>query len=606
MCGIAGIIQAGSDGVAAAMAGRLRHRGPDGSGEWACEDVSLSHRRLSIIDLAGGKQPLHNEDASVHVTYNGELYNFHELRDELRGLGHTFTTASDTEVVVHAWEEWGRDCVERFRGMFAFAIWDMKKRQLFLARDRAGIKPLFYCRAGSLFAFASELQAFAAIPELTRTLDREALDLYLHFQYIPAPFTIFKEIRKLPPAHTLLVSPDSEPDVRRYWELKFEPETGLSENDWIDRLDAVISESVRLHLVSDVPFGAFLSGGVDSSLVTSYMSEHLREEHVRTYSIGFDDPEFDELSCARIVSEHLKTTHREEVVHPDALAILPELVRHYGEPFADSSAIPTYYVSRLAAQNVKMVLSGDGGDEAFAGYASYAFMAREHRPARGFHRRARFLLGQAGRRAKLLPPLPDPRRTWFAMVAGFDEAARADLWRVKGSEEAAWRWFAKEAPVNGTDLCSRFQGFDLRHYLPDDILTKVDIASMCHSLEVRVPLLDHVVLETAARVPVDLRLKSMGVDSNGMPRFETKYILKKVAERRVPREVIWREKKGFSIPLARWTHGALGTLAEEWFGGSDARVFEYFEPQAVRSAIRNPRQVWALVFLEAWFREMAS
>ncbi|HEY4641153.1 MAG TPA: asparagine synthase (glutamine-hydrolyzing), partial [Thermoanaerobaculia bacterium] len=418
MCGIAGILDAdhADPGAAIAMANRIRHRGPDGSGEWSCAAISLSHRRLSIIDLEGGRQPLANEDASVHVTYNGEIYNFRELRKTLLDCGHTFTTVSDTEVLVHAWEEWGRDCVEKLRGMFAFAIWDEKKQQLLLARDRAGIKPLYYYRSGSRFAFASELQAFSG---WERTLDPEALDLYLHFQYIPAPYTIYKEIRKLPPAHTLLISPRSEPDIRRYWSLRFEPGNGLSESQWLDELDAVISESVRLHLVSDVPFGAFLSGGVDSSLVTSYMSEHLRDEHVRTYSIGFDDPDYDELPYARIVSDYLHTTHREEMVYPDAIAILPELVRHYGEPFADSSAIPTYYVSRLAAADVKMVLSGDGGDEAFAGYASYAFMAREHRPARGFARRARFLLGSAGRRAHLLPPLADPRRTWFSMVAGF-------------------------------------------------------------------------------------------------------------------------------------------------------------------------------------------
>lgn len=616
MCGISGVLGSlpASDlaSVAGRMASRLAHRGPDGQGVWSADGVALSHRRLAIIDPAAGHEPLSNEDGTVWITFNGEIYNFKSLREELQRKGHHFKTHCDTEVIVHGWEEWGEEIVPRLRGMFAFALYDTKRRSLFMARDRAGIKPLYYAIGDGIFAFASELQAFDDVPGIDRELDLDAIDLYLHFQYIPAPYTAFRGIRKLPAAHTLTV--DATGNVlgpTRYWSLAFGEPVRLSEDDWIDRLDEVISESVRLHLVSDVPFGAFLSGGVDSSLVTAYMVRHLGAG-VRTFSIAFDEADVDESEFSRLVAAHLGTTHTEKHVRADAFAILPRLVRHYGEPFADSSAIPTYYVSQAAAAEVKMVLSGDGGDEGFAGYLSYAGVAANFPPPVGKYRKMRFAAGNMARAFGLRPPLPNPDDFWFENVAYFGAQRRRSLWRhgVRPSNDAARAWFDRDIAANGPkDMTRRYQRMDLLSYLPYDILAKVDVASMCHSLEVRVPLLDHVVLETAASIPSSLKLKPLDPDD---PRqgYEGKYILKKLASRLVPEAAVWRPKRGFGIPIEQWIVGPLNQFAEDYLLSQKTQLNELFEPAAMRQLVDDVRRgeggahrVWSLMFLEEWLRQ---
>lgn len=618
MCGIAGILAPGVPAhdvanMARAMATCIAHRGPDGDGVWTRDGIALSHRRLAIIDPAAGHQPLSNEDGSVWITYNGELYNFETLRRDLIARGHTFRTHSDTEVLVHGWEEWGEDVVNRLRGMFAFAIYDSRRSVLFLARDRIGIKPLYYSSGNGFFAFASELQAFDGISNVDRELDLDALDLYLHLQYIPAPFTAFRGIRKLLPGHTLTIDATgrmSEP--RRYWSLEFAEPIRMREEEWIDRLDEVISESVRLHLVSDVPFGAFLSGGVDSSLVTAYMVRHLGAG-VRTFSIAFEESEMDESEYSRMVATHLGTTHHESHVRPDAFAILPRLVRHYGEPFADSSAVPTFYVSQAAAREVKMVLSGDGGDEAFAGYASYAGIASIFPPPRGTYRRMRFFLGNLARAAGLRPPLPNADAFWFENNAYFGSVRRETLWRqgLRTNANPARDWFDQNIAAGGpADVCRRYQRMDLLSYLPYDILTKVDVASMANSLEVRVPLLDHVVLETAVSIPSNLKLRPIMGDGTRPIGFEGKYILKKLASRLVPHTAVWRPKKGFGVPIEPWLLGPLRGLAEEYLFSSQSQLNEFLEPAAIRNTVEEFRggggganRVWALLFLEEWLRQ---
>ncbi len=370
MCGIAGFVSAqvaDRRRVLRSMAERIRHRGPDGIGEHDDGLAALAHTRLSIIDVAGGAQPLTNEDGTIWITFNGEIYNFKELRKTLENCRHVFKSATDSEVIVHAYEEWGTDCFEKFRGMFAVGIWDSRKQQLIVARDRLGIKPVVYCQGREGFAFASEIQSLTVWPGFDPTIDQQAIDLYLFLQYIPQPFTAYSCLRKLPPASYVIVSANGECSAPvRYWNLRFEPNHTRSLSQWTEEFDHVLKESVFLHTVSDVPFGAFLSGGLDSSTVVSYMSGILKEP-VRTFSIRFSETEFDESPYARLVANQFGTQHFEETVEVDAISILPKLVQHYGEPFADSSAVPTYYVSQLASQHVKMVLSGDGGDESLAG-----------------------------------------------------------------------------------------------------------------------------------------------------------------------------------------------------------------------------------------------
>jgi asparagine synthase (glutamine-hydrolysing) len=616
MCGIGGVL-AFADGVDSgptlrAMSASMSHRGPDGEGFLQRDRVGLLHRRLSIIDVGGGAQPMSNEDGTVWISFNGEIYNFRELREQLEGHGHAFRTASDTEVVVHAYEQWGEQCVTKLNGMFAFAIWDERRGELFLARDRVGIKPLVYWHGRDCFAFASELQALRAIPALQPTTDLAAVDLYLHFQYIPAPYTVYAEVRKLPPACTLTVDRNGQlRGPRRYWNLEFRAERALSEEEWCRRLDHELREAVRRQTVSDVPFGAFLSGGADSSTVVAYMSEVLKEP-VRTFSIGFAEDEYDETGYARQVAGQLGTLHFEERVTPEGLDVLPRLVRHYGEPFADSSAVPTYYLSRVAAAHVKMVLSGDGGDENFAGYRTYQSTIRQRIGPADPVRRARFMAGAILRAMHLRPQLPSALESWYGSVAYFNDAARASLWRPEYAthipQTRAWMR-AQFTQARQPDLCSHLQKLDIATYLPNDILTKVDIASMMNSLEVRVPLLDHELMEMVATIPPALKWRR----GSGKQPDTGKYILKKTAQRFFTPEFLNRKKMGFEVPIRSWFAGESRAWIRERLLAREGALGAWFEPAAIERLLSPPGgeqpnhlRVWSLLVLQEWLQQNAE
>ena len=614
MCGIAGLLRLDGGSPTHAQIDALNrrqiHRGPDGEGIFLDGPVGLGHRRLAIIDPSGGNQPMRNESGDVWLVANGEVYNFRELRSELEALGHCFTSHSDCEVIVHGYEAWGDGVVPRLRGMFAFALWDGRRRQLLLARDRLGIKPLCYSHNAGRFAFASEIQALRALPNFDATVDTEALDRYLHLQYIPAPQSIYRGVRKLPPAHTLTITPDGgEPVLRRYWQLTWQPDESLTEAEWVERLDAALGDAVRSHLVADVPFGAFLSGGVDSSTVAAYMAETLGQG-LETFTIGFDQGGFDERGPAHEAAVRLGSRHHESVVGLDILDLLPRLVHHYGEPFADSSALCTWRVCEAARESVTMVLSGDGGDELFAGYPYYPKLVEQF-PAMSAPRRTRRLAGDLLRRLGLLNPVPTLAESWYGRSPFFDDALRRRLWwpdyHDRIGTTRTWHE-AQFARIARLDTLSQCQSVDLQTYLPFDNLTKVDIASMAHGLEVRVPLLDHPLLETVMRIPARYRLAR--IDARGQFRGEDwcgKYILKRAAQCFYPWEFLQRPKMGFSVPLADWFAGANKDELQDRLLDSAAGLDEWFDPTEMRRLVEEHGQsadhghrLWALLFLAEW------
>ncbi|MCA9108618.1 MAG: asparagine synthase (glutamine-hydrolyzing) [Planctomycetaceae bacterium] len=623
MCGVCGILRFdGSLGCCASvdrMSHNMSHRGPDGDRSQRVGPVILGHRRLSIIDLEGGAQPMSNEDGSVWVTYNGELYNYRELRVQLLAAGHHFRSSSDTEVIVHAWEEWGERCVEQFRGMFAFAIADENRRELFLARDHLGIKPLYYYHSTRQFAFASELQALLALPDFPNEIDLQALDDYLRLLYVPAPRTIYRNVSKLPPAHRITIGFDGKTDgPEPYWTLQFRAEENGSFDEWSVRLEEVLRDSVRAHLVADVPFGAFLSGGIDSTAIVGLMAEEMTEP-VRTFSIGFDESDFSELEYAREVAQYWKTDHHEEIVRPDALSILPELVRHYGEPFGDSSAIPTYYVSRLARHHVPMVLTGDGGDEALLGYGRYLGWRKWVNP--GLPQRPRWKQLVRPALARISPnrfPTDSQSRPcrledWLGWVGSVPHRLRRDLWhpdRHKSLSQHVKEFEEIDQEAAGVPPEQYGQYIDYRTYLPYDILTKVDIASMCHSLETRTPLVDVRVAEFAAIIPWH-----MNVRRNEYGNWTGKHLLKQYVAKHFGPSFVERKKTGFGVPLKHWfaTGGALRTELCDRFVVSDARIYEFFQRETVHSLIDghgrensdSSQLLWQLLFLENWLEQNA-
>jgi asparagine synthase (glutamine-hydrolysing) len=593
MCGIAGLLQfdnqSGARERTLLLTRALSHRGPDDEAVVVRGPAILGHRRLSIIDLQGGRQPLANEDESIWITCNGEIYNYRELRDELQHHGHSFRTRSDTEVIVHAYEEWGDSCVEHFRGMFAFAILDERRHRLFLARDHFGIKPLYYVHTSTFFAFASELQSLRLLPDVSWDLDLQAMDQYLALQYIPAPGTIYGAANKLPPACRMSVSFDgrvSQPE--QYWRLRFMPNEKRSEVDTLAELDSVLRESVNAHLMADVPFGAFLSGGVDSSTVVAYMSELLGRP-VKTFSIGFDEADYSELNFARQVSHVCGTEHHEEIVRPDALGILPALVHHYGEPFGDNSAIPTFYVSRLARGEVPMVLSGDGGDECFAGYEDTYMPWMRHLAltGAGVPTRARSVEDYM----PFVSSSPRWREAMWLPERGVTCAAVPPVFQAEFTNARDWPG------------CSQAQYIDLKTYLPNSVLTKVDIASMMHGLEVRTPILDTRVVEFAATIPVSYNVKLTADEWVG------KRMLKGIASRWFSREFVDRPKQGFGLPLARWLGdaGAVTLAARERCQDSTSPLREYFKVDQINDVIqrRSENLIWRLLVLDEWLRQDA-
>jgi asparagine synthase (glutamine-hydrolysing) len=627
MCGIFGEVryEAGAGRPIGPALEAMRHRGPDASGEWSDGTCALGHQRLAIIDLSeAGRQPLGNEDGTVQVTFNGEIYNFATLRKELRGLGHRFRTRTDTEVIVHAYEQWGTRCVDRLRGMFAFAVWDQRRRRLYLARDRVGKKPLFYTRQTDRFLFASELQGLLADPAVPREVDFASLDTYLTYGYIPAPASAFRGVAKLPPAHwlTLDLRP-GEPDFRveRYWALEYGPKLRLSEAEACEALRETLTEAVRLRMVSDVPLGAFLSGGIDSSIVVGLMAR-LSDRPVKTFSIGFEEAVFNELDHARRVADRWGTDHHPLVIRPDALAVVEMLARHFGEPYADSSAVPTYYVSQITRESVTVALNGDGGDESFAGYERYLAHRLAGRIGRvpGVRRIATAL-------ARALPDSTDPRnrvRRARRFLASFDQPAdrRYARWLTFFRPEAKDRLYTEgfreqvgtAAPLAwleslygqaaGLDPVDAAMSVDVRSYLPFDLLVKVDITSMANSLEARSPFLDHAVMEFAARLPARYKLRGR----------TSKYLLKRAFADLLPPENVSRPKMGFGVPVGRWFRGPLRELLRDSLLSGRAVARGYFRPAEVDRLVNlhlegradHTIQLWNLLMLELWYSEMVA
>jgi asparagine synthase (glutamine-hydrolysing) len=618
MCGIAGFVESagasplnteGRERLIQRMCDVIRHRGPDDQGTLVADGVALGMRRLSIIDLSTGHQPIHNEDRTIWVVFNGEIYNFRELRNELAAAGHRFYTATDTETIVHAYEEWGTAAVGRFRGMFGLAIWDARSRMLLIARDRLGIKPLHYAEVNGRLYFGSEIKSLLEAPELSRDLDLAALDHYLSFLYTPRDGSIFKNIRKLPPAHLLTWS-DGRVTLQRYWQLPADETYNDSEASAVRDLRTVLSDAVRSHLVSDVPLGAFLSGGIDSSLVVGLMA-HTSGARVKTFSIGFNEPEFDEIEHARLVAQHFDTDHHEFVVKPDAISILDRLVSHFDEPFADPSAIPTWYVSEMARRHVTVVLSGDGGDELFGGYDRYV----PHPRVAAFDRYSPRALRRAAAIAATRLPHGARGRNFLRHVGRNAQGRYIDSIRFFAADEKPALLTADVLRMlNGADAevrlarhferyahlpwPSQMMRFDAETYLPEDVLTKVDRMSMAHSIESRVPLLDNEVISFACSLPASLKIR------NG----RRKHVLKEVASTLLPAAILNRRKQGFGVPLGVWFRDDLRELFADTLLSAAALQRGYFEPASVRRLVEDhvsgrrdhTWRLWQLVVFERW------
>ncbi|SFH82974.1 asparagine synthase (glutamine-hydrolyzing) [Planctomicrobium piriforme] len=635
MCGIAGAVwsrpeDAVDRNTLTRMTTAIQHRGPDDYGLLFSSDLEggqavsaqcgLGHRRLSIIDLGGGHQPLGNEDGTVWTVFNGEIYNYRELREELIARGHKLATSSDTEVIVHLYEELGPRCVEKMRGMFAFAVWDQRRGRLLLARDRMGQKPLFYRQDGSRLLFGSELKAILQVPGLPREVDPRSIDLFLTYQYVPHPHTIFKGYHKLPPAH-VAVFEQGELTVSRYWEPPYAEPAGppLSPEKWRQELRATLTESVRLRMRSDVPVGAFLSGGIDSTIIAGLMQSQ-SERPIHTFSIGFPIKEFDERSFARQAAEHLKTDHHEYLVEPSALGMLPKLIWHYDEPFGDSSAIPTMYLSEVTRQVVKVALSGDGGDELFAGYSRYQavhlaamsdWLPSPIKSLLGWRMWQQIPTstrqGAIGRRAKrFIEALSQsPERRYLRWIGIFDQRMRNELYtpeflqQLDGYDSGEFI-HAAYAACPDRDFVTRTTCADVLTYLPCDILTKVDIASMAYALEARSPFLDHRVAELAARMPIELKFQP----------GRGKKILVETFQDLLPPSIQQRPKMGFGVPIDHWMRNEYRQLLSDLLLSQRSLDRGLFRKEAVERLIQehlNNRwdhayRLWNLLCLELWHR----
>jgi len=622
MCGIAGVLYADSGRtvdpeVLSAMGDAIAHRGPDGHGVFRTAAAALIHRRLAIIDPNGGQQPISNEDESIHVVFNGEIYNYRVLRTELENRGHTFRTHSDTEVLVHLYEEYGHDLCRHLRGMFAFAIWDARRKDLFLARDHLGQKPLFIYRDARKLVFGSELKAILAHPEIDRSIDPYAIEDYLTFGFIPGQRSIFSRISKLPAGHRLHASGTRlQNSPERYWQLSFDHEDNASCEEWTQRIDSALKESVAAHLVADVPVGAFLSGGVDSSAIVAMMAE-LQSEPVRTFSIGFHESRYSELPFAREVAQHFGCHHTEEIVTPEAARDLDDLAFLYDEPFADASTIPTMAVSRLAARHLKVVLSGDGGDELFGGYSRYAHDLKEARIRRWIPSVIRSLvlrpMAAIWPRADWLPrPLRiqtalqnlslDPASAYANTVSICRSSVRSTLLnqdyasRIRGYEPE--QTLTSEFRRGHRDDLSGMLSADTAILLPDDFLTKVDRGSMGFGLEVRTPLIDWKLMELVASMPSEFKIR----------RGSKKWILKHLFAPRLPNNLVHRRKQGFEIPVNEWLRGPLREQVQSSLLRPDCEVGQFLDLKTIRRLYEHHRRglgqhgqlLWSLLVLARW------
>ncbi|WP_119352627.1 XrtA/PEP-CTERM system amidotransferase [Azohydromonas sediminis] len=630
MCGITGIFDTrGTRDIDRAVLQRMNdaqfHRGPDEGSVHVEPGLGLGHRRLSIIDIATGQQPLFNEDGSVVVVFNGEIYNYQQLIPELQAAGHTFRTKSDTEVIVHAWEQWGEACVERFRGMFAFALWDRGRQTLFLARDRLGVKPLYYALLddGRLL-FGSELKSLLADGGLKRDLDPLAVEEYFALGYVAEPRTIFGQARKLPPAHTLAIRRGAPlPEPREYWDVRFTLDNPIALDEACAELQHRLQESVRLRMIAEVPLGAFLSGGVDSSAVVATMAG-LSAEPVNTCSIAFDDPKYNESEFAQKVASRYRTNHRVETVKSDDFDLIDTLATLYDEPYADSSAIPTYRVCQLARKHVTVALSGDGGDENFAGYRRYRLHLMEERLRSALPLSVRQpvfgLLGRVYPKADWAPRVLRAKTTFEGMARTSVEAYFHSVSLLRGPMRAqlfspafkallggydARQVFERHAARAGTDdPLALVQYLDLKTYLVGDINTKVDRASMAHSLEVREPLMDHPLVEWLATLPNHLKVRG----------HEGKVLLKKAMEPLLPHDVLYRPKMGFAVPLERWFRGPLKQRVKDAVLGERLAATGWFDRKylehlvhAHHSGVRDySAPLWSLLMFDAFLRQVVD
>jgi asparagine synthase (glutamine-hydrolysing) len=603
------------------MASSLAHRGPDDEGFFVADGVALGHRRLSIIDLATGHQPMFNEDGSVCIVFNGEIYNYAQVKEELCAKGHRFATNSDTETIVHAYEEWGKDCVHRLRGMFAFAIWDARSRVLFLARDRLGKKPLFYAEHSGGFVFASEMKAILVDSRVDRQIDEEALASYFLFSYIPAPLTIFRGILKLLPGHTLIVK-EGKVTSERYWDVQFEPDRNKSEGQFVEEFMGLLDESVKMRLISDVPLGAFLSGGIDSSTVVALMHRHSRDP-VKTFTIGFggDTGGFDdERRYARLVAERYGTDHHEYEVQPSVDALLEGIVRAFDEPFADDSTVPSYHVCKIARENVTVALSGLGGDEAFAGYERYLGF----RIGQIYNRLPSFVReGLILRLAERLPETAsgsnrinhlkrfvrssseDYAHQYLGYVTKLPGRHRAAFFSETGQRyrealaAAEQRFLDTFNAANASDPINKALYCDIKTYLPEDILACTDRMSMCNSLEVRAPFVDHRFIEYSATIPPELKIRW----------FQKKHLLRKGVAKLLPPEVLSHRKQGFVGPMTRWLQTDLKALTLDKLSPASLAKHGMFDQKAIETILTehysrreiNDTLIWSLLIFQTWF-----
>ena len=603
------------------MCAALEHRGPDARGIYREGNAALGIQRLRVIDLETGDQPIYNEDRSVVVVLNGEIYNYRELQSELRERGHTLATRGDTEVIAHLYEDHGVDCVRRLHGMFAFALWDARKQLLLIARDRVGKKPLVYCLRDGVLSFASEMGALLADGEIGREIDHEAIDAYLALGYVPAPLTALRGVHKLPPAHTLVLR-DGRAELRRYWKLDYSQKlTGVPVDELCERIRTALRAATGRRMIADVPLGAFLSGGIDSSAVVAAMAEQSREP-VRTFSIGFDHQEFDELPHARRIAERFGTIHEEFQVRAQAVEIVPKIVRHYGEPFADSSAIPSFYLAELTRRHVTVALNGDGGDESFGGYTRYVANALagrlDHVPAPV--RRAVSAIGgrlPAGgsvssvrNRARRLAgtlALDGPER-YARYMSWFDDEQRGALYTpafaasagIDGQHAITASW----AQSSGAGVIDKMLEVDVETYLAGDLIPKIDIATMAHALEARSPFLDHELMQLAASIPASLKVRGS----------DKKWILREALRGWLPDDILDRPKQGFSVPLSKWLRTDLRGWARDILLDPATLARGYFRPRAVEALLdrhaagadADDHRIWSLLMLELWHREFVD
>jgi len=609
MCGICGMVGVVDKNLLKRMCDVIHHRGPDDTGVFIDEGIGLGHKRLSIIDLKTGHQPIYNEDGSIVIVFNGEIYNFKGLREQLEKKGHKFYTSSDTEVIVHLYEDFGERCVEKLRGMFAFAIWDSNKKKLILARDRLGIKPLYYTFFDGILLFGSEIKSILQYEEIKREVNLKALNDFLTFCYVPAPRTMFKGIKKLPQG-CILVYENRSIRIQKYWNIELNPNQNFNESYYVNKLKKLLEESVKMRLMSEVPLGAFLSGGLDSSTVVAIMSS-LMDEPVKTISAVFEDTKYDESNYAKIVAEHFETEHHEVVISAKDVRILPKIIWHFDEPILDASAIPEYLISEKAKKYVKVVLVGEGADEIFLGYDQYKVIpkiyAHKHLfpiakrmvpifsliskfPFRKMRRYADFV-------SKIANSLGDPKETYKSFIERFTDIEKEKLMRDFIFDKSG-HIFNKYFDGNNTKdgIIKSIALFDMNVTLPDMFLMNVDKMTMAHSIEARVPFLDHRLVEFANTIPIDLKLKG----------FEGKYILKRAMKDTLPKEILKRKKHPFIVPIVDWFEEDLGELAEHLLFEEDIRRQGYFNYDFVKKVLskKNPdyNQPLALFYFAVWHK----